>query len=139
MIESYDYKQILIVKKNKKTIQPAVRASACCLPAKKNVGKIWESVRGEYRLSTDFGARRHDVALVSAGGTFDAFWLRIRPRILRVTRVPSTANVRTTHGLRESFKFLQRSLAPRTEHVRAVHVISAWSMLTRHFPSSAVQ
>ena len=33
----------------------------------KNVGKIWVSVRGEYRLRTDLGARRHTVALLVHG------------------------------------------------------------------------
>ena len=36
---------------------------------------------------------------------------------VRVTHVPSTANERTTHWLRESFKFFPRSLALRTAHL----------------------
>ena len=52
-------------------------------------------VRAEYRLSTDLGARRHDVALL----VHEELSLRhpygFTP--VRVTCVHSTANVRTAH------------------------------------------
>ena len=43
---------------------PTRRTCKCVLSTCKNVGKMWGSVRGEYRLSTDLGARRHAVALL---------------------------------------------------------------------------
>ena len=75
-----------------------VRA-VCVLSACKNVGKILGSVRGEYRLRTDLGARTHNVELLvheelslraGCGRATDS------PQV-RTTRVPSTAKVRTTH------------------------------------------
>ena len=76
-----------------------------------NVG----SVRGEYRLSTDLGARRHAVALLVHEELSLRSGYGFTP--VRVTHVPSTANERTTHWLRESFKFFPRSLALRTAHL----------------------
>ena len=82
-----------------KALVPTRRTCKCVLSTCKNVGKIWGSVRGEYRLSTDLGARRHSVALLvheelslrsGCGRATDS------PPV-RVTRVPSTANERTTH------------------------------------------
>ena len=102
-----------------KALVPTRRTCKCVLSTCKNVGKIWGSVRGEYRLSTDLGACRHSVALLvhedlslrsGCGRATDS------PPV-RVTRVPSTANERTTHWLRESFKFFPRSLALRTAHL----------------------
>ena len=47
-----------------KAVVPTRRTCKCVLSTCKNVGKMWGSVRGEYRLSTDLGARRHAVALL---------------------------------------------------------------------------
>lgn len=43
-----------------------VLARACCLRAKTwaKFGKIVRHVRGEYRLGTEFGVRRHDAELL---------------------------------------------------------------------------
>ena len=47
-----------------KAAVPTRRTCKCVLSTCKNVGKIWGSVRAEYRRSTDLGARTHDVALL---------------------------------------------------------------------------
>ena len=83
---------------------PTRRTCKCVLSTCKNVGKIWGSVRGEYRLSTDLGARRHNVALL----VHEELSLRSGLRScygsppVRVTRVPSTANalslIQFSHG-----------------------------------------
>ena len=78
-----------------KAMDPTRRSCKCVLPTCKNVGKIWGSVRGEYRLSTDLGARRHSVALLVHEELLLRSGYGFTP--VRVTRVPSTANVRTTH------------------------------------------
>ena len=79
------------------------RTCKCVLSTCKNVGKIWVSVRGEYRLRTDLGARRHTVALL----VHEELSLRsgcVRATPVCVTCVPGTANERTTPWLRASFK-----------------------------------
>ena len=110
----------------------------------KNVGTIWGSVRGEYRLSTDFGARRRSVALLVDEE------LSLRLGCGRATdSPPSTGDARAlysqcTHNALTPRVFSFFSLGHllcgrRTQHVRTEHVISAWSLLTLHFPSSIVQ
>ena len=44
------------------------RICECVLSTCKNVGKIWVSIRGEYYLSTDLGARRHTIPVTYPGG-----------------------------------------------------------------------
>jgi len=65
------------------------------------------------------GARRHDVALLLREElSLRAGCVRAtNSPPVRVTCVPSTANVRATHWLRESFEFFPRSLALRTAHL----------------------
>ena len=44
------------------------------------MGKIYKSVRCEYYLRTELGARRHDVACLVHATFFFTFWLRIHPQ-----------------------------------------------------------
>ena len=77
--------------------------------------RTWWVVPPQY----GFGSTQTRRSTFSAWGTFAAFRMRsgygFTP--VRVTHVPSTANERTTHWLRESFKFFPRSLALRTAHL----------------------
>ena len=99
--------------------QPAVLASVCCLLAK-NIGPIQGSVRGEYRLRTDLGALRHDVACLVHKD------LSLRSGCVRATDSPSTPDVlalyvheRITHMPPRVFKKIQLSLAQRAAHVKS--------------------
>ena len=67
------------------------RTCMCVLSTFTNVGQIQESVRGEYCLCTELGARRHDVAcLVHAEHS-------LRSSCVRARFITSTCKVRTQH------------------------------------------
>ena len=124
---------------------PAVLACACSLLAK-TWAKIWKfvrHVRGEYRLSTDLGVRRHDAELLVKGK------LSLRAGYVRATDLPHvrarTPSVLPKHAQRTDSVRLLRSL-PRPLPVPKAHLvsacwalISAWPVLTRHLPNPIIQ
>ena len=102
-----------------KAVVPTRRTCKCVLSTCKNVGKMWGSVRGEYRLSTDLGARRHAVALLvheelllrsGCGRATDSPQYGWRTCLLQPMSAQRTDSV-------SLLNFFPRSLALRTAHL----------------------